>query len=326
MTVKERLLALLTQRQGRYISGEELGQALQVSRTAVWKAIKTLQSEGYNIAAGTNKGYCLAADTDVLSNAGVEKYLAPAAAQQLRICVQRTVSSTNTVIKQYAAAAETQGLVVIADTQTAGRGRLGRQFYSPAGTGIYMSLLLRPQLAAEKAQLITTAAAVALAQAIDALAPVHAQIKWVNDIFINGKKTCGILTEAAFNIENGTLDYAVLGIGINAYTPLGGYPPEIGKIAASVFTAPAADLRNRLAAEVLNRFMPLYTHLADKAYLAEYRARSCVVGKPVLVVQNGVSTPAVATGIDDDLHLLVQYENGEKAALSTGEISIRLQK
>lgn len=187
MTVKEHILALLDSNKGEYFSGEDIAGRLSVTRSAVWKAIKALQSDGYSIQAVTNKGYSLSPQTDILSAAAVAKYL-DARGQTLRLEVFKSVASTNELVKALASGGEAEGKVILSEEQTAGRGRKGRPFFSPAGTGIYMSILLRPRLSAADATLLTTSAAVAVALAIESVSGLSTQIKWVNDVFMNGKR------------------------------------------------------------------------------------------------------------------------------------------
>ena len=192
MTTKERLFTLLEARQGSFVSGEELAETLHLSRAAVSKAMKQLRQEGYAIEAVTNRGYRLSGECDILSAQGVRKHLN----QAFQLTNTPSVSSTNTVLRSLAEQGAPEGTVVIAGEQTNGRGRSGRAFYSPAGSGIYLSLLLRPVNADPRQTVtLTAAAAVALCQAMEAVSGERPQIKWVNDIFLNGKKVSGILTE-----------------------------------------------------------------------------------------------------------------------------------
>lgn len=232
------------------------------------------------------------------------------------------VASTNQLAKEYGENGAEEGLVVLADSQTAGRGRLGRSFCSPAGTGLYMSLLLRPSLSAEKALSITTAAAVAVCRAIERVSPRKAQIKWVNDIYCDGKKVCGILTEAAF--EHSGMRYAVLGIGINVTDPKDGFPRDIADIAASVFGKQDGD-RHLLAAAVLDAFFEEYEHLNEERFVREYRERSCLIGKAVTVKAAAGDRDATVLDVDEACRLLVRYEDGREEALSSGDVSIRLR-
>lgn len=320
MTTKERLLPLLESRQGSFVSGEELAESLKLSRAAVCKAIKALRQEGYAIEAVTNRGYRLSPDSDILSAQGVKKYLQ----SDFQLTVHPSVSSTNTVLRSLAEQGAPERTVVISGEQQQGRGRSGRTFYSPADTGVYLSLLLRPVNADPRQTVtLTAAAAVALCQAIEAVSGRTPQIKWVNDIFLNGKKVCGILTEAAFGLESGAPEYVVVGVGINAYVPEGGFPPELTEIAGSLWESPVPDGRNHLAAEFLNRFWPLYAAGNPSAFLEDYRRRSLVVGKDITVIAGGSETPAHALGIDDNCRLLVRCESGQTAALSYGEVRIR---
>lgn len=339
-SIKEQVLEQLEsgRLQGRnWLSGEALAAQLKVSRAAVWKAVQSLAAEGCPLEAVPRRGYRLSAQRDLLFAAGIRRAAAAVsddAARALSLQVFRSVSSTNTLIREAAAQGAPEGLVILAGNQTAGRGRLGRSFFSPEDSGLYMSLLLRPTMEAGQAVLLTTAAAVAVCDGIEAATGFEPRIKWVNDVFLNGKKICGILTEAAFGTENGRLEYAVPGIGVNVYEPEGGFPAELAAIAGSVCgpagqgASPALscgpDVRNRLAGEILARFWDYYRVLDSRSFLESYRRRSLVIGRPVLVVRNTGSRPAKALAIDDSCRLLVRYDDGSEEFLSTGEISIRL--
>ena len=321
-STKEKLLTWLEENRDVYFSGEDLATALDISRTAVWKAIKTLQAEGYPIDAITNKGYRLAAHADILSVQGIRKYLRREL-QDAPICLLPQTTSTNTVLREKAAELP-QWSVVLSGLQTAGRGRRGRIFYSPPGTGIYMSVLLRPSACeATETVHITTMAAVAVCEAVEETAGVDAQIKWVNDVFVRGNKVCGILTDGAFGMESGLLEYAVLGMGINVYEPEGGFPEELRSVAGAVFDAPASDVKNKLAATVLNKLYTIYTE-QNKQYAEAYRKRSMAVGKQIMVLREKESKCAVALAIDEECRLRVRYEDGTEETLQAGEISIRL--
>ena len=258
---------------------------------------------------------------DGVTEVGVRRYLG-ALAGTIPLEVLPVCASTNLELKARAAALPAWH-TLIARRQTGGRGRMGRSFYSPEGSGLYMSVLLRPQLAAEDAPLITTAAAVAVCRAAEALGSDRAEIKWVNDVLIRGKKVCGILTEAAAGTAPGTLDWAVLGVGINVTEPAGGFPADIAAVAGAVFPSPGQELRARLAAEFLRQFYVIYTALPDRAFAAEYRSRSCLAGRYVDVLRGETSRRALALGVDDACRLLVRYEDGTEEALFSGEVSIR---
>ena len=224
MTTKEKLLALLEDSKGTFFSGEEIARTLQVSRAAVWKAVNALREDGYTIDAATNKGYRLSPDSDILSPQGIRRFLKPEY-RDLDLTVLPTAPSTNALVREKANQGCPEGCVIVACEQTDGRGRYGRQFFSPVDSGVYLSLLLRPTAySPQQATCLTAAAAAAMCQAIEAVTGQQPGIKWVNDIFLHGKKVCGILTEAAVGLETGTLNYMVLGAGVNLYPPVKGVP------------------------------------------------------------------------------------------------------
>ena len=322
MKTKEKLLQLLEQNKGVYFSGEEIAAALSLSRTAVWKAVSALREEGYSIDAVKNKGYCLSVDTDILSAQGISNYLSPRC-RAFPLEVLRQTPSTNALVRQQAAAGAPEGYTVVANGQSAGRGRRGRSFYSPEGSGIYLSLLLRPaDWTAQQSVRLTTMAAVAMCRAIEEVSGQVPGIKWVNDIFLHGKKVCGILTEGAFDAESGMLEYAVLGAGVNLYEPEGGFPQELQEIAGALFDRPQTDMKNRLTAAFLNAFWEIAAGKED--YISAYRAYSLVLGKAVTVHSPTGERGARALAIDDDCRLLVRFDSGETQTLSYGEISVRL--
>ena len=214
MTTKESVFELIKSEDGKAISGENIAKSLSISRAAVWKAINALRKDGYSISAVTNKGYWM--NGDYISKSDIEAHLNDK--NSFSITVLKEVDSTNTYLKNAAEKGEKDGSVIIAETQTAGRGRIGRNFYSDKG-GLYMSILIRPDMPTERSLFITTGTAVAVSKAIEKTSGKSVGIKWVNDIFIGGKKVCGILTEGTSNFETGQLQYAVVGIGINVTEP-----------------------------------------------------------------------------------------------------------
>lgn len=324
MSTKDTVLSLFEKNKGFFISGERIAEELNISRTAVWKAVKKLQSEGYEIKAVTNRGYCLDKESDVLTVRGIRSHL-DEGCKDLRPEVFVRVDSTNTRCIEKAKEGEPEGYVAVAGTQSAGRGRRGKAFFSPAESGIYMSILLRPVGLTENQVLhFTTMAAAAVSEAIEAVSDKKPEIKWVNDVFIDGKKVCGILSEASYGIETGKLEYVIVGIGINAYEPSGGFPSSIADIAGCVFDEPKTGLKNLLAAEVLNRFMAYYKYLPDTPYSDEYIKRSMVTGKDITVYKGSESVRAHVLGIDEEFGLKVRYEDGSVEVLRSGEISIRI--
>ena len=324
MSTKDTVLALFEKNKGFFISGEKIAEELNISRTAVWKAVKKLQSEGYDIKAITNRGYCLNKESDVLTVRGIRSHLDDNCSD-LRPEVFVRVDSTNTKCIEKAAEGESEGYVAVAGSQSAGRGRRGKAFFSPAESGIYMSILFRPEGLTENQVLhFTTMTAAAVSEAIEDISGKKAEIKWVNDIYIDGKKVCGILSEASYGIQTGKLEYVIVGIGINAYEPSGGFPSSISEIAGSVFDEPETGLKNRLAAEILNRMMAYYKRLPDTPYSEEYIKRSMVTGKDVMVHKDKEMVPAHVLGIDEEFGLKVLYEDGSVEVLRSGEVSIKI--
>lgn len=325
MTVKDEVLKELENNKGDYISGGQLADNLGVSRNSVWKAIKALEKSGYEINAIPNKGYCLAEKNDILSSYSIKQHLKN---PHLDISVFSSVTSTNTILKEMAEQGAKEGTVIIAEEQTAGRGRTGKQFYSPKGTGIYISILLRPDIPAEESLFLTTSAAVATARAIEDVSDKRALIKWVNDIYLEDKKTCGILTEGAFNVETGKLDYAIVGIGINVCIPDGGFPDNIKDIATAIFDKQTDSINKRsiLIANLLDYFMEYYKDFKSKSYVKEYIERSMIIGKTITVIEGSKTSVAKAIDIDKNCRLKVQFEDGTTKWLSSGEVSTKIHK
>ncbi len=242
------------------------------------------------------------------------------------ITVLPSCDSTNTMLKKLAAEQAPPFTLLITEHQTAGKGRLGKTFFSPEGCGLYFSLLLRPDISANQAVFITVAAAVAVKCAVENLLSLSASIKWVNDIYHDNKKFCGILTEAALTPQ-GTVSYAVLGIGINLFPPEGGYPEEFAFKTTNLLHAAGqlpTDFKNRLVAEILNRFHDFYEKLEDKTYLEEYKNASCVIGKDIEILSGPYAGSARAVDIDENANLVVLLPDGNKAFLSSGDVSIHI--
>ncbi len=239
----------------------------------------------------------------------------------IKVQIYDELASTNLTAREIATCGDGREQVVIARRQTSGRGRLGRSFHSELG-GLYMSLLLYPKNSAQDALRITTAAAVAVSRAIDRVAGTRCEIKWVNDVYLNGRKVCGILTEGQLGTDR--LDFAVLGIGINLTEPTGGFPSDIVSRAGAVFETLPDGADNAIAAEVINEFYRIYESEGTD-YIDEYRERSCLTGREVDVmrVADGDTTPATVIGIGDDFSLTVEYVNGKREALTSGEVSVR---
>ena len=240
-----------------------------------------------------------------------------ALARRLSIRTAEVTGSTNDDIRVLAEKGKKEGAVMIAGEQTAGKGRHGHSFYSPKDSGLYMSILLRPSLPASQSLMITTAAAVAVSQAIGELTGTDPVIKWVNDIFIGGRKVCGILTEASLT-AGGVMDHAVLGIGVNVAESA--FPEDIRDTAGTL--GADAGIRAKLAGLILTRFFRIYDDLPSNAYMEEYRRRSFLIGRNVAYERGSMRYTGRVAGIDDEARLIVERD-GTVDILSSGEISVR---
>ena len=311
---KQALLAALSAAQGECISGQQLARQLGVSRAAVHKAAAALAAQGYALEAAPRRGYRLAGGDPFCAEA-VGEYDAP-------IYLYDKLESSNRTAKTLALEGTPHGTMVLTSQQTAGRGRLGRRFESPAGKGIYLSLVLRPGLPMTEAQAVTISAAVAVCRAVKRLCGLDLGIKWVNDLYYNGKKVCGILTEAVTDFESGDIDFAVVGIGLNLYEAEGGYPSEIRNVAGALYEnreAAAGLDRNRLAAEIINA---LLEETRELRLPPEYIQQNLVPGREIQIVDGQDIRKAKALEICPDGRLKVQESDGSLSILAYGEVSL----
>lgn len=322
MSTKNKILELLEKNRGKNLSGEEIAKQLEVSRSAVWKNMKILEKDGYHIKAVTNQGYSLSEDNNILSVQGILPYLSDETLSD-RIHVYHSLESTNKTAKEMAINGHEHGTVIISDSQTSGKGRYGRNFYSPAGSGLYMSFILRSDfLNLPTLTLITSATAVAVCRAIDTVTGKETKIKWVNDIVLGNKKISGILTEAMSDFESGNIDWIVIGIGINIHTD--DFPDELNKIAGSLYSSISQGMiRNRLAAEIMNILLLSNKWLEDQAVYTEYKDRQILMGKNITVIQQKETFEALVIDIDDRCNLIVKKADGNTVTLSTGEVAIK---
>ena len=244
--------------------------------------------------------------------------------QKLNITIFDELDSTNNYLKKLGSQGEKETQLVIAESQTGGRGRMGRAFYSPNDTGIYFSLLLHPKFSAEKSLFLTVMAAVSVAETVMKYNKNDVKIKWVNDIYIDGKKVCGILTEGTIN-SNKMLDYAVVGIGINIIAPENGFPDEIKGIATAIFPGNAEEnIKEKIVADVVNKFFDMYNGI-DTDFVKRYKEYSYLTGKEINIILGETKRPATVIDITDDCHLLVKNENGEVEEISSGDVSVRVK-
>lgn len=253
----------------------------------------------------------------------LRKYMQPGAIGA-EIEIHPELGSTNDRAKELALSGAVHGTVVLAQRQSAGRGRFGRVFHSPEGSGVYFSCILRPQLPPDRAVLLTCMAAVAVARAMEKLADVDAKIKWVNDVYIQNKKACGILCEAGLDYAAGKLDYVVMGIGVNV--GFMEFPEELREIATSLSNESGEAIpRTRFIAELINQLNILSPQLVSGGFMEEYRSRSNVIGREVEVFRGDERYRAVAAGISDEGELIVRREDGSEVCLHSGEISLKLR-
>lgn len=319
--VKDAVLQAL-QNRAEPLSGEELSRALGVSRAAVWKAVKVLQGEGYTIEALPTRGYCLLAQPDVLRGPELSDPDRVVGCQV--VCLSET-DSTNDECKRRAMAGAPTGLTVTADVQTGGKGRRGRSFQSLAGKGLYLSVLLRPQVPLEQVSQLTAWTAVAVCRAVEAVSGVKPRIKWPNDVLVDGKKLCGILTELGVEAETGSLSYVVVGMGTNLSQTEADFGPELAPIATSLAILGAKVTRRELAAALLKELDAMNAAFprGREGYLAEYRCRCVTLGKEVKLVRPTGETQATALDVDGGFALRVRLADGREEAVSSGEVSVR---
>lgn len=322
MSTRTELLKLLQENNGEYISGQQIGEKLNVTRNSIWKAVNQLKKDGYEIESKTNSGYRLSGGENLLTyDAVMADVTVPCDIQVLD-----TVTSTNDLAKLKTLSH--RPIAIIANRQTSGRGRLGRAFESPGGTGLYITIALKPTFDLDKALYVTMASAVATCRAIEKVCSVHTRIKWVNDVFYKQKKVCGILTEAQTNFETGKIDSLIIGTGINCFP--GSFPDEIKHIVGCLSESTKSFSRSSLAAEMINETINILDDIQEKKFFTEYRTRCFILGKEIKIHpnynDNGILASAI--DIDDDGGLVVKYlqgpKNGEIETLHTGEISISI--
>ena len=313
---------VLARANGDFVSGQSLSRTLGVSRAAVWKAVEALRREGYDVEARSGLGYRLRGGDrldEALVSAALGDYSAP-------VHVLSAVDSTNNYCKLLAAQGAPDGTVVIADSQTAGRGRRGRGFLSPAGQGLYLSVLWRPECAPDALLPLTALSAVAVSRAVERLGGEAPGIKWPNDLVLAGRKICGILTELSVEAESGLVDYVVVGIGVNCRQQPTDFPEELQTIAGSLDMGLSAVIpRAALAAELVRQLHTLRREVlfAPGTWLEAYRSRCLTVGKRVRLFRGEDAATATALAVDGQYGLVVAHDDGSTETLRSGEVSVR---
>ncbi len=322
MTTKEKIIYILEENKGKAVSGQALAEQLNITRAAVWKAIKDLQKNNYDIQAITNVGYTLNTASDILTQQAVISGLTN---KNVTVIAQSEVTSTNTIAKELAAQGANHASVVVSGSQTKGRGRMGREFKSPQNTGLYLSVILRGEMSLQNSMYVTSAAAVAVVRSLKNKFGINnMRIKWVNDLYINSKKAGGILCEAVTDMQTGKPAYIIVGIGLNLYTPQGGFEKEIQNIATSIFNNTQRVSRASIASAIVNELVQICDNLPNTNFINEYKSLNIVPGKNITVHQNGAQYTAHALNISNDGFLTVRLNDGSEKQLSFGEVSIKL--
>jgi BirA family biotin operon repressor/biotin-[acetyl-CoA-carboxylase] ligase len=320
---REILKALKDQKEG-FVSGQEMSEKLGVTRAAVWKHIKQLQEEGYEIEAVSRKGYRLLKDPDHLDADALELDRRSSLFGK-KVYHFESVDSTNTMAKKLAAEGAAEGTVVIAEEQKAGKGRLGRRWESAKGTGIWLSIILRPAIKPSDAVKITQIAAAAVGEAIQKNTGYAIQIKWPNDVLMDKKKICGILTEMSAELER--INFIVVGIGVNVSQKEGDFPSEL-KHAASIESCTGKTVSRRsLVVEILKEFEELYFDFLHTGSIEKSihicRKYSATLGNKVKVIDKEKEIIAEAVDITEEGELLIRDESGGLKKIISGEVSVR---
>ena len=346
MSTREKVLQRLTEAKGQALSGEELAADFKVSRAAIWKAVKALRDQGISIEGTTNGGYILS-DSDIFDGDLLRKTFSsrfPDFSDSHIECLKEidsTINYAKRLLAQAEAAKKYHRGIILAEKQTAGRGRLGRTFVSPEKSGIYLSLIYSPEGGIKNPAELTAFAAVGVCRAIKKLYGLSPDIKWINDLFAGGKKICGILTEGITNFESGMIESAIVGIGINLkhnkamdeaglQNIAGSIEDVLGKGEGSEKTAPSSLNRIDLAAEVAGQVLSIFENNSPEAkarVMKEYRDASFLLGREItvfpLIGDVTKSYKAIASAIDDNAGLVVTLPDGSTRTLSSGEVSLK---
>lgn len=322
--MRKRILELLRASGLEPVSGEKISELLGVSRTAIWKHIQALKDEGYQIESVQKRGYILREAPDKLYPQEIVSHLQTKWLGR-SICYEDSVGSTNNVAKSIANVGCDNGMLVVAEEQGAGKGRLSRGWVSPYAKGIWFSVVLKPPFLPQEASKCTLLAAVAVVKAVNRIKGVQAAIKWPNDILLNGRKLVGILTE--MNAEFGHINYVVIGIGINTNATAEDYPEDVRDIAVSVADAAEEPFtRVQLLADILQNLEELYEQACAEGFapvLTEWRKYSCTLGQEVKVIAPDMTYYGIALDIDGEGLLIVKKTDGELEKVVAGDVSIR---
>ena len=327
MKNRDRVLQILYRKNGECVSSSEITGELGITRSAVFKIINELKKQGFDIESIHHRGYRLGNEKDIISPEIINEIIEKEGKNRSIQYFER-VDSTNTFAKKIIMEGESYPDIIIANEQEQGRGRLGREFYSPKGTGIYCSFILDPFIKIENSILVTVAASVAVSRAIEKVTKKDTRIKWINDIYIDDKKVCGILTEAVTDFETGIIGKIILGIGINFNTPSESFPDEITDRASSVFMDDTFGVtRNQLIAQLIIEIDECMNDIENDEIIRYYRNKSLVLGKMLEITYFGQEKPIQGKAVDIDRNgfLIIETKNG-LLTLNSGEVSIRQNK
>ena len=323
---KDKVYQLLRQSGGDHLSGEEISRRLGISRAAVWKAVDALRKAGYTIDARSGLGYALVEAPDALTEREVRRCMDEREISCARLHCFDEVDSTNSFLKREAMAGAPHGTVAVANCQTGGRGRMSRVFQSPRDRGVYLSILLRPNLSPAELMPVTALTAVAMCDAVEAACGLRPQIKWTNDLVMKGRKLAGILTEMALEGETGLVQYLVMGTGVNVLHTPENFSPEVAAMATSLRQELGISVsRPVLAAEMIRAFNRLGEDLGGdySRYLADYRRDCVTIGKQVQLLWQDRRETVEALDVDDQFGLVVRHEDGHTEVIRSGEVSVR---
>jgi BirA family transcriptional regulator, biotin operon repressor / biotin---[acetyl-CoA-carboxylase] ligase len=323
MTTKAKILRLLTDNHHQWVSGEELSHRLGISRTAVWKQINNLKADGHRILSAPKKGYCLEQIADLISADGLQAMVQTRVMGRQAVRVLQETDSTNLQAKIMAGRKAAEGTLIVADTQTLGRGRRGRTWHSPPGRNIHASLILRPKLAPSQAPQVTLMAAVALARTLEVSATLDAKIKWPNDVMVGGKKIAGILTEISTDMES--VDYVVVGFGINVNIRKSEMPEALRPIATSIFMEKGTETsRTHLLCDLMENIEAAYDLLNGQGFgpvMQQWRSMTDIIGQRVCVDVMGRRHTGTVEAVDDDGVLILKDDQGVLHRILSGDVT-----
>lgn len=324
MSTKQQLLIHLKEGKGTWVSGESLAQRMTISRTAIWKHIRTLREEGYVIESSQKKGYLLRESSGLLLENEIREGLNTSVFGKRDITYFRHTDSTNTRAKFFASEGAPEGTLIVAEEQTKGRGRRGRTWFSPPGEGIYTSIIVRPSLSPHEAPKLTLMASVAVAETLLSMTPLAVSIKWPNDIIVNGRKIAGILTEISTEMER--IDYVVIGVGINVNTPREHLPPDLQDIATSVCMETGQSFpRITLLRAYLEWLEIYYTTFMTRGFepvMRRWKSLSGIIGRRIRVdLIERVRTGEVMD-VDKDGFLILREQDGTLERIISGDVTI----